>query len=62
MRLYADTSWWLACKCRHDTQHVLDVAQFDGQPGESNRGHLLRESLYGDSVMRPDFTPAPLPR
>src|SRR5437899_7901542 len=29
MRLYADTSWWLGYKCRHDAQHQRALALFD---------------------------------
>jgi len=32
MRLYADTSWWLALKCRRDTHHAAAVSLFDRQP------------------------------
>lgn len=32
MRIYADTSWWLGCKCRRDTQHAAAVSLFDRQP------------------------------
>ncbi len=29
MRLYADTSWWLAYKCRRDTHHLAALSVFD---------------------------------
>ena len=29
MRLYADTSWWLAYKCRRDTHHAAAITLFD---------------------------------
>jgi predicted nucleic acid-binding protein len=32
MRFYADTSWWLAYKCRRDTQHHVALSLFDRQP------------------------------
>jgi len=32
MRLYADTSWWLAYKCRRDIHHPRAVSLFDGEP------------------------------
>lgn len=32
MRLYADTSWWLAYKCRRDTHHPAAVSLFDRDP------------------------------
>ncbi|MGO9203210.1 MAG: type II toxin-antitoxin system VapC family toxin [Limisphaerales bacterium] len=32
MRIYADTSWWLGCKCRRDIQHAAAVSLFDRQP------------------------------
>jgi hypothetical protein len=25
MRFYADTSWWLACKCRKDTRVAIAI-------------------------------------
>ncbi len=31
MRLYADTSWWFALKCRRDTHHPAALALFDEQ-------------------------------
>lgn len=33
MRLYADTSWWLAYKCRRDLHHAAAIALFDREPG-----------------------------
>lgn len=30
MRVYADTSWWLAYKCRQDTHHSTAISLFDG--------------------------------
>lgn len=32
MKLYADTSWWLAYKCRRDTHHQTAIKLFDLQP------------------------------
>ena len=32
MRLYADTAWWLACKCRRDAHHAAAVILFDREP------------------------------
>ena len=32
MRIYADTSWWLAYKCRRDTHHVSAITLFDREP------------------------------
>jgi predicted nucleic acid-binding protein len=32
MRLYGDTSWWLAYKCRRDTQHPAALSLFDREP------------------------------
>ena len=32
MRLYADTSWWLAYKCRRDVHHPAAVTLFDREP------------------------------
>lgn len=32
MRVYADTSWWLAYKCRQDSHHRLAVSLFDRLP------------------------------
>jgi hypothetical protein len=32
MKLYADTSWWLACKCRLDKNHELAASLFDAHP------------------------------
>jgi len=32
MRIYADTSWWLAYKCRRDTHHATAVTLFDREP------------------------------
>jgi predicted nucleic acid-binding protein len=29
MTVYADTSWWLAYKCRHDTHHTAAIELFD---------------------------------
>ena len=29
MRLYADTSWWLAYKCRRDVHHAAAIRLFD---------------------------------
>lgn len=29
MRLYADTSWWLAYKCRADSHHAAAITLFD---------------------------------
>jgi len=31
MRFYADTSWWLAYKCRRDMQHQAALSLFDRQ-------------------------------
>ena len=31
MKLYADTSWWFALKCRRDTHHAAAVSLFDLQ-------------------------------
>jgi predicted nucleic acid-binding protein len=32
MRIYADTSWWLGCKCRRDTHHQAALSLFDREP------------------------------
>jgi len=32
MRYYADTSWWLACKCLRDTHHAAALEFFDREP------------------------------
>jgi predicted nucleic acid-binding protein len=32
MRIYADTSWWLAYKCRRDTHHATAITLFDREP------------------------------
>jgi predicted nucleic acid-binding protein len=32
MRIYADTSWWLAYKCRRDTHHANAITLFDREP------------------------------
>jgi predicted nucleic acid-binding protein len=32
MRVYADTSWWLAYKCRRDTHHAVAITLFDREP------------------------------
>jgi predicted nucleic acid-binding protein len=32
MRVYADTSWWLAYKCRQDLHHRTAIALFDRAP------------------------------
>jgi len=32
MRVYADTSWWLAYKCRRDAHHELATSLFDAHP------------------------------
>jgi predicted nucleic acid-binding protein len=32
MRLYGDTSWWLAYKCRRDMQHQAALSLFDREP------------------------------
>jgi len=32
VRLYADTSWWFALKCRRDTHHAAAVSLFDREP------------------------------
>ena len=32
MRCYADTSWWLAYKCRRDTHHPVAVTLLVGEP------------------------------
>lgn len=32
MKLYADTSWWLAYKCRREVHHSLAVTLFDRDP------------------------------
>jgi predicted nucleic acid-binding protein len=32
MKLYADTSWWLGCKCRRDTQHQTALSLFEQEP------------------------------
>ena len=32
MRFYADTSWWLAYKCRRDTLHAAALNLFDRDP------------------------------
>lgn len=29
MKLYADTSWWLAYKCRRDIHHAAAISLFD---------------------------------
>ena len=34
MRLYADTSWWLAYKCRQDIHHPAAITLFDREPGD----------------------------
>ena len=33
MRIYADTSWWLAYKCRRDLHHATAITLFDRAPG-----------------------------
>jgi predicted nucleic acid-binding protein len=33
MNLYADTSWWLACKCRRDAHHGAAISLFEREPG-----------------------------
>jgi predicted nucleic acid-binding protein len=33
MTIYADTSWWLAYKCRRDTHHATAITLFDREPG-----------------------------
>jgi predicted nucleic acid-binding protein len=33
MKLYADTSWWFAFKCRRDTHHDVAIALLDRYPG-----------------------------
>jgi predicted nucleic acid-binding protein len=33
MRLYADTSWWLAYKCRRDLHHAAAITLFDQSRG-----------------------------
>ena len=33
MRLYADTSWWLAYKCKRDLHHLAAIGLFDRAPG-----------------------------
>lgn len=32
MKIYADTSWWLAYKCRGDTHHATAITLFDREP------------------------------
>jgi predicted nucleic acid-binding protein len=32
MTVYADTSWWLAYKCRRDTHHAAALSLFDREP------------------------------
>ena len=32
MTVYADTSWWLAYKCRRDTHHAAAISLFDREP------------------------------
>lgn len=32
MRIYADTSWWLAYKCRRDTHHARAITLFSREP------------------------------
>jgi len=32
MRCYADTSWWLAYKCRRDLHHAAALTLFDREP------------------------------
>jgi hypothetical protein len=32
MKTYADTSWWLAYKCRGDTHHATAITLFDREP------------------------------
>jgi len=32
MRIYGDTSWWLAYKCRRDTHHATAITLFDLEP------------------------------
>jgi len=32
VRVYADTSWWLAYKCRRDTHHATAITLFDREP------------------------------
>jgi len=32
MRVYADTSWWLAYKCRRDTHHAAALGLFEREP------------------------------
>lgn len=32
MRVYADTSWWLAYKCRRDSHHPVALSLFDREP------------------------------
>lgn len=32
MKLYADTSWWLAFKCRRDSHHAAALTLFDRHP------------------------------
>jgi predicted nucleic acid-binding protein len=32
MKLYADTSWWLAYKCRADTHHRAAISLFEREP------------------------------
>ena len=32
MKLYADTSWWLAYKCRADSHHARAISLFDREP------------------------------
>ena len=33
MRVYADTSWWLAYKCRRDLHHLSATGLFEREPG-----------------------------
>lgn len=32
MKIYADTSWWLAYKCRRDKHHAAAITLFDREP------------------------------
>jgi predicted nucleic acid-binding protein len=32
VNIYADTSWWLAYKCRGDIHHALAISLFDREP------------------------------
>ena len=32
MKVYADTSWWFACKCRRDVHHEAAIAVLSHQP------------------------------